>query len=354
MQRHFQIGLLGLGHGLSDCLAGFFIGSLPPGAHLLDAASLVLLYNALAFGGQLPAGMLVDRMPQPKMAVALSLSLFCLAALCFPYHATLAVSMAGVAAAFYHVAGGKLALLAFPGSTVGTGLFAAPGVMGLALGGYFAWTGFALLPWLLAGLAIVLLLSLVLRLDFEAPQAASQVAHFDRHDLMMLILLMAIALRSAVWNLFQLIHTDAHELLLLTGLAAMFGKILGGWLADWMGWRRYAIIALSLATPLLAFGGTEPEYLLPGIALLQSATPAAVLGMYRLMPSMAATAVGMCFGLAIAIGALPTVLGWDISPAWLVIGFGLLAALGYGLSIQNSRKSEAQATSWIGKSDNSG
>jgi FSR family fosmidomycin resistance protein-like MFS transporter len=337
MNRHLQISLLGIGHGLSDCLAGFFIGSLPS-SDLLDAASLALLYNALAFGGQLPAGMIVDGSLRPKLALNLSLALFCLAALSFPYSASIAVGLAGFGSAFYHVAGGKLALLAFPGSTVGTGLFAAPGVMGLALGGYFAWAGYALLPWLLGGLFIVLVLSLALKLDFSAPEQGEQPAAFDRHDLLMLVLLMAIALRSAVWNLFQLIHADAHELLLLTGLAAMLGKVAGGWLADKMGWRNYAILALSLATPLLAFGGTRPEYLLPGIALLQSATPAAVLGMYRLMPRMGATAVGLCFGLAIAIGALPNIFDWDIQQPLWVIGMGLLAVAGYWFAMRKPRQ----------------
>ena len=339
MKTFLKIALLGLAHGLSDCVAGFMIGSLPHEGGWLGAGALVLLYNALAFGGQVPAGMLVDRLRNPRVVVLGSLTFVLAAMIIFPSNPFLAIVLAGIGGAFFHVAGGMLALLAFPNSTVGAGLFAAPGVMGLAMGGYLAWTGsesfgFGLLPWLMVAVGGVLVLIFFLKMDFDVPAQASKPEAFDWHDFMMLVLLMAIALRSAVWNLFQLIHTDAHELLILAGLAAMAGKILGGVLSDRLGWRRYGFWALLLATPLLAFGGTAPAFFLPGIMLLQSATPAAVLGMYRLMPKMPATAIGMCFGLAIAIGGIPIALQFDWPMIWTV-ALGLpLAGLGYFVTIR--------------------
>lgn len=329
MKNLFKIALLGLAHGLSDCVAGFMIGSLPHEEGWLGAGALVLLYNALAFGGQVPAGMLVDRIKQPRWIVFGSLGLVLVAIAVFEANPLLAITFAGIGGAFFHVSGGMLALMAYPKSTIGTGLFAAPGVMGLALGGYLAWNAFPLMPWLIGGIALVALLVGILDMNFEAPKPQQKAEPLGWHDFMMLVLLMAIAMRSAVWNLFQLIHMEAHWLLVLAGLAAMTGKVVGAIIADKVGWRRYAIIALAIATPLLAFGGTAPAFFLPGIMLLQSATPVAVLGMYQLMPKMPATAVGMCFGLAIALGGIPMMFDLDWPMLWFVVGLLPLAAAGY-------------------------
>ncbi len=336
MNNFLKISLLGVAHGLSDCAAGFMIGMLHhAGGGPMDIGALVLLYNVMAFGGQVPAGLLVDRLGHPKLVLVSSLGLVAAALLLFPLAPILAICLAGLAGAFFHVSGGMLALLAFPGSTVGAGLFAAPGVMGLALGGYMAWMHVPAFVGL--AVAVALVVAILLFLTYPGPQSAPHAPQTTEslqwHDLIMLVLLLAIALRSAVWNVFELIHGAEHGLLLTLGLAAMLGKVAGGYLAGWLGWRRYAVIALALAAPLLTVGGTQPWTLLPGIFLLQSATPAAVLGMYRLMPRMPATAIGMCFGLAIALGGIPTMMG--LLPAGWVIGLlTSLAAAAYWWGIK--------------------
>jgi MFS transporter, FSR family, fosmidomycin resistance protein len=339
MRNFLKIAVLGIGHGLSDCAAGFMIGMLPAWAEgdLLEPGMLVLLYNVLAFGGQVPAGMLVDRLGNPRAFVALSLGLVAIALGIFPVAPTLALGLAGIAGAFFHVSGGMLALLAFPGSTVGAGLFAAPGVMGITLGAYLAWDGVPALAWLMGGVVVVTGLVLWMRMPFAAaPRPAGKDEAFEWHDFLMVVLLLAIALRSAIWNLFELIQQGDQMLLLAMGGAAMLGKVVGGYAAHHLGWRRYGAGALLLAAPLLAFGETWPVTLLPGIFLLQSATPAAVLGMWRLMPRMPATAVGMCFGLAIALGGIPMMIAWN--PAgWIVLIVLPLAGLGYWWGMRRVR-----------------
>lgn len=152
----------------------------------------------------------------------------------------------------------------------------------------------------------------------------------------MIVLLLAIALRSAVWNIFQLIHHGEDMLLLGVGLAAMAGKMLGGFAADTFGWRRYTVAVLLLASPLLMMADGNPWLLMPGIFLLQSATPAAVTAMWSYMPDMPATAAGMCFGLALVVGGLPFFLGLSPDGWWAVIGLPV-AAIMYALTVK-SRK----------------
>ncbi|HEX2899956.1 MAG TPA: hypothetical protein VHS96_09580 [Bacteroidia bacterium] len=335
MNRFLKIVVLGLAHGLSDCAAGFMIGTLPAwaGGDLLEPAMLVLLYNALAFGGQLPAGMVVDRIGNPKLVVAASLAVVAVALAIFPVAPAMSIALAGIAGAFFHVSGGMLALLAFPGSTVGAGLFAAPGVMGITLGAYLAWAGLPALVVLGVTAAGFAALVFLLHMPFaSAPKPVSKDEAFEWHDFLMIVLLMAIALRSAIWNLMETVHSGNHELLLWMGAAAMAGKVAGGFGAHYIGWRRYATAALVVAAPLLTCGGAQEWALLSGIFLLQSATPAAVLGMWQLMPRLPATAVGMTFGLAIALGGIPMMARWS-PPAWAILLVLPIAGIGYWVAL---------------------
>src|SRR5262249_46747262 len=132
-----------------------------------------------------------------------------------------------------------------------------------------------------------------------------EAASVEGHDLVMVILLAAIALRSAVWSTFQFLLQGEIEIVIAMAVAATIGKASGGLLADWLGWRRWTVVALAMAAPLLAFGGQQVSLLLPGVALLQSATPAALSALARLRPQQPATVAGLALGLAIMIGGLP-------------------------------------------------
>jgi FSR family fosmidomycin resistance protein-like MFS transporter len=132
---------------------------------------------------------------------------------------------------------------------------------------------------------------------------------FEGHDYVMLMLLAAIALRSAVWNIYQVLMQGDTRLLVALAIAAAIGKILGGVLADRVGWRRWALGALLASTPLLVLGTYHGLALLFGVGLLQSATPAMLGLLARTSPRHPATAAGLALGLAIALGGLPLVAG---------------------------------------------
>ncbi|HXF64915.1 MAG TPA: hypothetical protein VNK95_25030, partial [Caldilineaceae bacterium] len=130
--------LLGLAHGVSDGAAGWLLGSLVHDLSLNQVMLLVLLYNVLAFGAQPVAGLLADRWQRPRLAAIAGLCCNGAALLLAPWEARLAVLLAGLGSALFHVGGGGLALCVTPGRASGPGLFAAPGVLGLALGGALA------------------------------------------------------------------------------------------------------------------------------------------------------------------------------------------------------------------------
>ena len=58
---------LGLGHGLNDLIAGYFLGSLvQTKGDILQISLGLFIYNLLAFGGQYPVAMLWKKSAHPK------------------------------------------------------------------------------------------------------------------------------------------------------------------------------------------------------------------------------------------------------------------------------------------------
>jgi FSR family fosmidomycin resistance protein-like MFS transporter len=229
---------------------------------------------------------------------------------------TLAIALAGLGSAFFHVGAGAIALNATPGRATGVGLFAAPGVLGLGVGGALAIAAVPASP-VLVGLLLVLLAFLAAALPPSSAvarvgSAPSPRAVFDAHDLLVIGLLAAIALRSLVWTACTwIIEGQSASLLALTAAAAA-GKVLGGPLADYFGWKRWCVAALLGAAVLACAGPTNPALVCLSAALLQSATPATVAALLVWLPDRPALTAGLAFGLAIAVGGAPFALGLGV------------------------------------------
>ena len=338
MMRHYALLIvLGLSHGISDGAAGLLLGSLSHSLALWQVGLLVLIYNALAFGGQPVAGFIVDQLRQPKLAAGVGLVTMALALLVAPWQPAIAAGIAGIGSALFHVGGGALALCVTPERAAGPSLFAAPGVVGLAIGGALTAStpglGSASPAWVFILVLIALAGWLALAHQPPLPYAEQRAAQqaeplLHGHEIVMLLLLAAIALRSLVWNAVQFLHDGQMVTLVWLALAAGSGKVAGGYLADRFGLRRWATAALFIAAPVLAFGGQHLVLLLAGVALLQSATAPVIVLMARALPRQPATAAGMALGLAIAAGGLPLMSGlsdWISTPA-ILLGTALLAA----------------------------
>jgi len=292
-------------HGLADCSTGWMIGTMSGSEDLLNIGAFIILYNTFAFGGQLPAGILLDKIGNPKFIVAAAAALIVSGVMLASLSPVLAVILAGTGSCFFHAGGGMMVLAVFPGKASMQGIFTGPGIAGLSIGGYLAIQNVdagIILPALLILSAMILATLKIPSAFFHLKKADSGL---DHHDILMIALLFAISMRSAVWTVFDILHKGEYMLAMWIGLAAFSGKLAGGYLADFFGWRRYLTGALCISAVLLSIDPAEPLLLLPGIALLQSATPAAISGMHRLMPGQPGAASGLTLGLALAIGGLP-------------------------------------------------
>jgi FSR family fosmidomycin resistance protein-like MFS transporter len=343
MRRLLLPATLGLAHGVADGAAGLLLGGLPRQMPVGEVAVLVLLYNLLAFACQPVFGALTDHWRKPRVMALAGLGLLASGLLLAVVSPVLGVAVAGSGSGVFHVAGGALALCATRGKASGPGLFAAPGVLGLALGGFLALRGvLAIWPFLL-GLAVLAVMVAALKQPALPYVAASDdEPAFERHDLIMIALLAAIALRSLVWTTVQYVVAARVDLLLLLAVAGAVGKMAGGPLADRLGWRRWTLLALGGSAALLTVAAGNLWVLMLGVALLQSATPAALAATLRLMPRRPATAAGLGFGLAIALGGLPLMAGWGgaiASPPVLAgIAAGASVAGGVALTVMQVRR----------------
>jgi MFS transporter, FSR family, fosmidomycin resistance protein len=325
--------VLGIAHGVSDGAAGLLLGSLATSSSATQITLLVLIYNALGFGSQPLIGYFADSLRSPRVCASGGMMLLAASLISRALgYGELAVLMAGVGSAAFHVGAGALTLRSCAGRSDAAGLFAAPGVIGLAIGGALAVSGhYFYLPFLVALLAFIFLIQV-----WPIPPREASVSNpskepiFESHDWIMIGLLTAVALRSLLWTSFQFASAGQITALIALGVAAGFGKLIGGFAAERIGYRRWTVLSLLVAAPLLAFAGRKLALLLPGVALLQSSIPCSIAAMAGLLPARPATATGLVLGLAVALGGLPSLLAIPpaLTPA-VALAVILIAAVGF-------------------------
>ncbi len=310
----FLCSIMGICHGIADATAGFLLGSLVNTTSLEQTSWLIIIYNILGFGYQPVAGMYTDKFQCPRQATLLGLLSLLASLVVVGWQPQLAVALAGIGSAAFHVGGGSLALSATPNRTTGQGIFAAPGVVGLAVGGALGLEGYSFTMPLILFLGVMIALVTVIKLprlakiEVDKPELPMS----EEYDWVMLVLITAIALISTVWTSFQFL-LQAHLIFLIAlAIAAAIAKILGGIIAEYWGWQAWIVTSLSLAILLLLWGQENPLTLLISLGLLQSTVPITIAATGRMMPNQPATAAGFALGLAILIGGIPVVAGLNI------------------------------------------
>jgi MFS family permease len=307
---NFQPALWGLLHGLNDFAAGFMLSSYTYN-HAADKSFLfIVIYSIIGFGGQLPVGFWVDHKKQLKPFAAASLILLPASIMLFFVNAETAIIFSGIASAFVHVTGGAVCVLTqTPNKENETkagpiALFTAPGVLGLTIGGLIG-------KFSVFGLWFVVVAVLVTGWFIwrgELPNykiAEKKQSELDAHDFIMLGILLLMCFRSFVFDIINHVARDYENGILIIGISAFAGKIIGGFIADKIGWKRFIYISLPIALLLFQFGKDNIYALAFGIACLQSSVPITLLLMNRSLPLYPATASALSLGTSIALAGLP-------------------------------------------------
>ncbi|MEI9955071.1 MAG: MFS transporter [Ferruginibacter sp.] len=302
-----QPALWGLLHGLNDFAAGFMLANYTYNHNYSNSFLLIVIYSIIGFGGQLPVGFWVDNKKQIKPFALASVILLPASIIMYFVNAPTAIIFSGIASAFVHVTGGTVCLQVHQNKTGPLALFTAPGVLGLTIGGVLGKFSSMGLWFALAAVIIVAIFILKNNLPvYHTPEKKQ--SELDAHDFIMLGILLIMCFRSFIFDVINHVAQQYEYGILLIGISAFLGKIIGGFVADKIGWKKFVYITLPLALILFQLGKENIYAIAFGIACLQSSVPITLLLMGRSLPLYPATATALSLGTSIALAGLPVYL----------------------------------------------
>ncbi len=280
----------------------------------------VLLYNALAFAGQAPLGLLADRFGNGRLFAAGG-CLLTAAAFCLPAAPIALAVTAGVGNALYHVGGGRDVLAGDGGRAGPLGVFVSPGAFGLFLGGLMGRGGFPAWP----AAALVLLAGAAVLWLCRSPAAAPLALPLDRAGALALAaLFLVVFVRSWTGFLFSFPwKTGAWAWVFV--LCVVLGKTAGGYLYDRLGAARTAALSLIPAAILFCVPGSAVCGCL-AVLLFNMTMPVTLRAAADLLPG----ARGFSFGLltfALFLGFLPAYLDVSLPGRGIVYAAAALVSL---------------------------
>ena len=308
--RSLQPVYWGLLHGINDLAAGFLLAGYTLSHGYSDSFLFISIYAILGFGGQLPVGFWLDSRKNISFFAIIALTLLPLSILCFFVSPEAAILCAGLASACVHVTGGTICLQVHENKSGPLGLFTAPGVLGLTIGGLLGEAGY-LVPVMLvlASLLITVIIFSTPLPNYQTPEKKE--SELDSHDLIMLLILLFMCFRSFLFDVVNYVAENYENGLLYIGVSAFLGKIIGGFVADRVGIKKFVYVTLLVALILFQFGKDNIYMLCTGIVFLQSSVPVTLLMMSRSLPFYPATASALSLGTSIVLAGLPLFLVSD-------------------------------------------
>lgn len=320
------------------------------------AFALVLAYDVLAFGSQVLLGVGTDRFRAQGAATRLGLLLSAVSIAFIAWQPVVAMLLAGFGNALFHLGAGGLVLGRGAEKSAPSGIFVAPGALGLGFG-----LTYGKLPdlgptW---PLAVILGVGLFATWSWTTAHGgdwraapfrtagnsmARPVSSTGSSWLILGLLLLSVAVRSLVGFSAARGVAPSHWLFFGIPLSAFLGKLLGGLVADRYGWIEVSALALIASAPCIVLGFQHTGILLGGLCLFQMTMPVTLAAVARLMPERLSTAFGWTC-VALILGGLPTMfsvtralctrpmLAFWIALACVSVTFGLrLLGVGFRLA----------------------
>lgn len=294
--------------------------------------SWFLLYTVLAFGMQFPIGALVDRWKAYRLCLLGGLVLVALGIAAGPFSPFMANILAALGNAAFHVGAGALVMTHSPNRTAAAGVFVGPGAVGLAFG---VWCVRAanLGPWiflmpLAACAALALVPAFAEKRSTQSPPAA---VALSRSVLVLCLatIFLTIAIRSANGHGVWAVHEGHKGVIWGLAFAACAGNILGGFVADRLGWVTTCVLVLVLSSPLVSVFVDNGIVAIVGMVLFQMTMPVTLTAVWWAMPGDAGLAFGLA-AFAVLAGVLPVYVcpvEW-ITPRPLLLSLTLAAIAG--------------------------
>ncbi len=319
-------------HFLIDFICAWVITHQIPGTRNWDL--LLLCYNFLAFAGQLPLGVLLDRFCQKRgesgyLVAALVGCILCGGALISGLDSWLLILSSGLGNALFHIGSGADILSKSVGNSRDSGLFVSTGAAGIFCGTLLDMTegirtaaACAFLLFLLISLTVLLFLKnssanqpknelddrgANLTGNISVKEATYRPGEIGHILIPSFCLFLVVLLRSFEGMIFSFPWNEGIGSGALLTCGVVFGKISGGFAADRFGSLRTSVVSLGCAAVLLAFSYIPISGFL-GVLLFNMTMPITLTGLFRRFPGNP----GLAFGLltfALYLGYLPVYAG---------------------------------------------
>lgn len=270
-----------------------------------------VLYNFIAFAGQLPVGMFGDWLQRNQYMVAAGL--LCLLSVYvgtgFGLPLLPAVLLLGVGNACFHVGGGREAMAYRENACQPVGIFVATGAFGVFGGKWVAGQGMNWIPTMMVVLGIALLLQLVLCYMTTVKNQIKQSISFQPEKgswslLLAVCCILVVILRSFAGTIFHFSWSSGWLALLMT-VGIVLGKAVGGVLADRFGIRPTVLVSLTCSALLFLGANAVPVMGLLAVFLFNMTMPITLSLLGMQFPSAKGTAFG-ALTFAIFIGLIPS------------------------------------------------
>lgn len=304
-----NLGVYGLTHGLVDatCIALIFASFGIYNLNIKEISMLIMLYNVLAFGTQPIFGFISDKLQSPKSTALIGVSFTIISLITFFISPKLTIILLGIGNAMFHVGGGVISLNLTPKRATAPGIYVAPGVIGLLIGGFYGKSAFfSVLPFF-----VLLIISFIFITIIKIPKinyTGENNKKINNYlELIIILSLMSIAIRALIGTAIIFPWKNNFVLLTILTFSIFFGKSLGGILADKFGWTRVGISSLLVSSVLLSIGKDNPLIGILGMFLFNMTMPITLVLISNTLPRNPGFSFGLTT-LALIFGAIPAFL----------------------------------------------
>ena len=311
MNKRYQVlSVISLGHFVVDTACIMMVINLSGDGNPVTSASLILLYDLIAFATQPIFGYISDKLAKYGKIAALGCILTATGML-FYHVPLLAVFISGIGNALFHVGGGVVSLKLDPGKAWAPGIFIAPGTMGVFVGTLLGKQAYV--PWPLIVLLVLLAAAhyIIKEPSVEKQYGRGSIQGFQNEKLfniVLVLILFTVVIRSFAGLGINYVWKTDIKLSLIMSICIMFGKALGGILSDRFGLLNVPTVGLILSVPCLILGLSYPLAGSIGMFLFNLTMPVTLLLAANLFPKHEGLGFGMTV-LAISIGTIPAFSG---------------------------------------------
>lgn len=292
--KYKELGIFSLQHAYIDAVSAFIVLYTYKfsGMNKTELFYLIVFYNFMAFSTQWFIGIIADRYYVYKILVLVSMIFPILALSIFKTQLFIAVGIVGLANALLHVGAGSSVLAMYRYKAFYPGLFVSMGALGLLIGNLMVRYSFYPLVLAIIGL-IFFLLTWIFIFPKNIKYTIKDSIKVEKGVLIISLLLSVILIRGLVGTalFFPWKNVAVYGALLV--IATFLGKVLGGYIADKIGFTKVGVLSLLLSALFIALGFTIPFFGIVGIFFFQMTMSITLVLIAGILPNR----LGLSFGL---------------------------------------------------------